>query len=63
MPDYYEINVSLNGIHFFATAPRSITSQEKAESVFQTFRNKFAESDGYEILVTHWQSAGTHINF
>lgn len=46
---YYEINVSLNGRHFFATAPRSIDNLERAQQVYDVFKIKFPESDGYKI--------------
>lgn len=58
---YYEINVSLNGKHLFATAERSITSEGKMESVYKLFLEKFPETDGYKISVTKWDKVGTFI--
>lgn len=48
----YEINVSLNGKHFFATHERSITNSSALMKVFKVFVEKFPESDGYKISVT-----------
>lgn len=48
---YYEINVSFNGIHFFATAPRSIDNDIKLAQVLSLFDRKFPESEGYKIMV------------
>lgn len=55
---YYEINVSLNGQHFFATAERSITEEAKAKLVLGIFRNVFPETAGYKISCTFWRKEG-----
>lgn len=55
---YYEINVSLNGKHLFATAERSITDINKANMVYKLFVEKFPEEDGYKINVTKWDKVG-----
>lgn len=52
---YYEINVSLNGKHFFATSERSITNDEKLKEVYYTFKEKFPESEG---SVEKWEKIG-----
>lgn len=49
---YYEINVSLNGRHFFATAERSIQRAEDLKKVFVILDDKFPESEGYELSTT-----------
>lgn len=59
---YYEINVSLNGKHLFATAERSITNNLKAEKVYLIFKEKFPESEGYKIDITEWNKVGKPIN-
>lgn len=46
---YYEINVSLNGRHFFATAPRSITYHELAKEMVKLFIEKFPVEEGYAV--------------
>lgn len=58
----YEINVSLNGQHFFATHERSIVSERKLKEVYKVFKEKFPEKDGYEINVTYWTKNGREIN-
>lgn len=60
---YYEINVSKNGKHFFATAERSITSFMQAERMYAIFKEKFPESEGYEISVTEWNKVGKSVEF
>ena len=59
--DYYEINVSLNGKHLFATAERSITSKQKMEEMYKLFEQKFPKSEGYTLDVTLWEKRGTPI--
>lgn len=59
---YYEINVSLNGRHFFATAERSITNKWKLEEVYRVFKNRFPKEEGYDITVSHIETYGKHIN-
>lgn len=58
----YEINVSLHGQHFFATHERSIVSTHKLKEVYGVFKEKFPESEGYEISVTYWTKCGEEIN-
>lgn len=58
---YYEINVSLNGKHLFATAEHSITSRKQMEEVYKLFEEKFPEKDGYALDVTVWRKTGTPI--
>lgn len=58
----YEINVSLNGKHFFATHERSITNIWKLQEVLPIFMEKFPEAEGYEITVTEWQKTGKHMD-
>ena len=60
--DYYEINIALNGKHFFATAPRSCTRQSDLIKVMNVLKEKFPSKEGYEITVTHWQSRGTQVD-
>lgn len=46
---HYEVNVSRNGIHVFATHERSLVSLEKARAVRDLLREKFPQSEGYEV--------------
>jgi hypothetical protein len=48
---HYEINVSLHGRHFFATAPRSITTKEEVRAVLAEFDKVFTEARGFVIMV------------
>ena len=61
MQDYYRINVSRNGRYLFATEQGGITYEEDAKKVFELFKEKFPESEGYKIDVTKWESKGKHI--
>lgn len=47
----YEINVSKDGFHVFATAERSITTEAWAEDLLEKFKVAFPESEGYHIEV------------
>jgi hypothetical protein len=58
----YEINVSFRGVHFFATAERSVTSFLDLKKVFPVIRDKFPESEGYEISVTEYHRVGKQIS-
>lgn len=58
---HYEINVSLNGKHFFATDPRSLTTREKAKQVYDQFMVRFPEKDGFNVTVTKWENRGQDI--
>lgn len=55
---YYEINVSLNGQHFFATDKRSITNKQALEKVYKVFKEKFSPEDGYDIIVSRIETVG-----
>ena len=59
---YYEINVSLNGTHLFATAERSITTSWEMEKVYNLFKEKFPTNEGYKISVTYYEKHGKVIN-
>lgn len=59
---YYEINVTLNGKHFFATAERSITNRWDLNNKLKIFINKFPKEEGYEISVTKWEKVGVTVN-
>ena len=48
---HYEINVALNGRHFFGTHERSIRDHTKMVIVFKAMRKAFPESTGFTIDV------------
>lgn len=49
---YYEINVSHHGKHFFATADRSLISEDHVKRVLPIILEKFPENEGYEVNIT-----------
>ena len=59
---YYEINVSLNGQHLFATDKRSITDTQTLEKVYNIFKEKFPVEEGYNLNVTKYETVGKFIN-
>ena len=59
---YYEINVDLNGKHFFATTGRSIYNVEELRQVYNVFKEKFPESEGYKISVVKYETIGSVID-
>ena len=59
---YYEINVAKNGFHLFATAERSITTEEELQRVYSIFRDKFPETEGYQMSVTKWEKIGHYVD-
>jgi len=56
---HYEINVSLLGVHYFATAERSITTLEKLQQVYPNIRARFTQAAGFEVSVTRYETVGT----
>ena len=58
---YYEINISLNGQHYFATAERSLTNKKKTQEVFDKLKASFPESEGYKLCVSHWKKVGQRV--
>lgn len=59
---YYEINVSLDGQHFFATAERSIQDEFKLKKVLKEIKEKFPRMMGYEVSVTYYEKRGTRLD-
>jgi hypothetical protein len=59
---YYEINVARNNSHFFATAPRSITSMATLKDVYQEMVTRFPSSDGFKLSVTYKVESGRGVN-
>lgn len=58
---YYEITVSLNGKHLFATAERSVVNTYQLQKIYNLFVEKFPAEEGYEITVTEWNKTGKRI--
>lgn len=63
MESGFEINIALNGKHFFATDLRSARTEDKAKELYKTLKEKFPESEGYTIMVTYEECIGHFINF
>lgn len=59
---YYEINVSKNGVHLFATAERSAQSPWSARAIFEEIEKRFPEEEGFTVTVTLWQKQGQYVN-
>ena len=59
---YYDVNIALNGRHYIATAPRSITSKDDLKKKLPVLKEKFPESEGYSISVSRVEEVGYHIN-
>ena len=64
----YEINVAIkdkNGRwrHLFATDTRSLHTEREAKELYELFKEKFPESEGYDITVTYWESLGHSVEF
>jgi len=59
---YYEINVSLHGMHFFATAERSLKTASVCKAVYKEFVKAFSKSKGYELSITCVQTHNVMLN-
>jgi hypothetical protein len=62
MFNHFTINVSLNGRHFFATAPNSCRNHADLDRVYPVIAQKFPATEGYEITVTYEQTIGVIID-
>ena len=59
---YYEINVSKDGKHLFATDKRSIKYYWELEKVYRIFEQAFPKYEGYKITVIKWEEKGFEID-
>lgn len=59
----YEINVSKNGKHYFATHERSINSMEKLLELKNQFEIAFPEKEGFKLDFTEIVRAGKKVDF
>jgi hypothetical protein len=57
---HYEINVSLNGRHYFATHNRSIHDRATAERIYWDFVERFPKHQGFDITVAECQTTGRY---
>jgi len=58
---WYEINVSLFGIHYFATDKRSIVTRIFADRIFSDFQKLFTVGEGFEVTMTQFTITGKEI--
>ena len=59
---YYEINISLNGQHFFATDKRSITNDIALKVIYKILKEKFPIEEGYNVTVSRYDTVGRFID-
>lgn len=59
---YYEINVALNGRHFFATDKRSITTERALKEVYTVIKKKFPAEEGFDIMVSRMETSGRYVD-
>ena len=57
----YEINVSLNGVHLFATHERSLTSRRAADTLYTLFCQKFPLCDGYVVTMSERSNSSRYL--
>lgn len=60
MQSHFQVNVALNGKHFFATDPKSCTTpfEEVAVKWFNQIKAQFPESEGFRCTLTYWEGRG-----
>lgn len=59
---HYEINVSKDGYHFFATSERSIASEASFKIVLKVIKEKFPKSEGYSVSASLVRTTGQILN-
>lgn len=55
---HYEINIALNGRHFFATDKRSIQDSPTLMQVAKVLNEKFPENEGYTLSASYYPDYG-----
>lgn len=59
---WYEINVSKDGQHYFATHERSITTIDKAMEIRDRLKQSMSEEEGFKYTITQLQKVGIQIS-
>jgi hypothetical protein len=59
---HYEINVSLNGRHLFATHERSCRSIEEVKRVLEEVTKRFPVGEGFAITIHRYENAGKMVD-
>jgi|LakMenE01Jun11ns_1017448.scaffolds.fasta_scaffold9950417_4 hypothetical protein len=57
----YEINISKNGKHYFATAERSLTTLGESTKLYNELKEFYPESQGFKLSLTKWETIGKEI--
>jgi len=60
---FYELNVSLNGSHYFATHERSLTNKADAKAAYTHFKALFPQSEGYKVSAQKCCKMGEDVTF
>ena len=63
MGSHYEIIVSKNGRHLFATAERSATCEGTARALLAEITKRFPESEGFQVNCYYWECVGRNCVF
>jgi len=60
---HFEINVSKDGKHLFATHERSLTvgDKRKTRELYDKLVESFPKNEGYEITIRYWETVGRQI--
>ena len=58
MDSYFEINVARAGVHYFATAPRSLRSKAQAFEALEDLRKRFPPEEHFSVTMTYWECRG-----
>lgn len=58
---HYELNVSKDGQHVFATHPRSVVTEREAARLYVLFQQAFPPADGFHILCTEYHKTCTQV--
>jgi len=58
---WYEINVSKDGAHYFATHERSITTISRAIEIRDRLKLAMPEEEGFKFTITQKQTIGVEI--
>ena len=61
----YEINIALNGTHFFATHDRSLSGcyEKQVREMFEDFKQRYPESEGFKVTITYYETRGTQLEW
>jgi hypothetical protein len=58
---WYEINVVKDGMHYFATHRRSITTIDRAVEIRDRLKKAMPEEEGFEYMIIQWNETGIQV--